>query len=374
MATHRATRRRWPFVAVLALAAAVFSIAATAFAYFATSGAGTGSATTGTLAAATAVTASSTAGSSSVSVSWTASAGEPTPDGYYVVRTSGNTSAAACGTSAEALTNSTSCMDTSVAQGTYSYTVTAVYRTWSAVSQPSDPVTVIPTRTSVTIDQAAGQADPTNASPVTFTVTFSSSVTGFSSAGVSIGGSAPGTTSVGVSGSGATYTVTVSGMTGTGTVTASVNANAATDSNGAGNTASTSTDNSVLYDVTGPSAPSPGATANVTSGSNPVYVSDETVTLTDAATDADAGVKQVDYYYCPSAVTTCGTNGMKIGTSTSASSFSTTWATPLPTEGAYKIVALVTDNANNVSVSDPLSINIDKTAPSVSRPIVNGRS
>ena len=37
-------------------------------------------------------------------------------------------------------------------------------------------------RPTVTINQAAGQADPTNASPINFTVVFSEAVTGFDAA------------------------------------------------------------------------------------------------------------------------------------------------------------------------------------------------
>jgi hypothetical protein len=103
----------------------------------------------------------------------------------------------------------------------------------------------------VTINQAAGQADPTNTSPIHFTGIFSEPVTGFSGAGVDISGTAGGTKTVTVTGSGTTYDVAVSGMT-DGTVVAAVKANAAQDGAGNGNTASTSTDNTVTYDGTPP--------------------------------------------------------------------------------------------------------------------------
>ncbi len=102
----------------------------------------------------------------------------------------------------------------------------------------------------VTINQAATQPDPTNNSPINFTVVFSAPVTGFTNAGVVLGGTAGATTAV-VSGSGTTYNVAVSGMTQTGTVTATVAAGAAS-ANGSLNTASTSTDNVVTYDITVP--------------------------------------------------------------------------------------------------------------------------
>lgn len=104
---------------------------------------------------------------------------------------------------------------------------------------------------SVTINQAVGQADPTNASPINFTVVFSETVTGFVTGDVTLSGTA-GATTAAVTGSGTTYNVAVSGMTGDGTVIASIAADKAIDAAGNGNTASTSTDNTVEYDKTKP--------------------------------------------------------------------------------------------------------------------------
>ena len=104
----------------------------------------------------------------------------------------------------------------------------------------------------VTVNQAGGQADPTNASPVNFTVSFSEPVTGFTGADVAVGGTAGGTTTATVTGSGATYDVAVSGMTTGGTVTASVAGDAASDAAGNANVASTSTDNTVAWETTAP--------------------------------------------------------------------------------------------------------------------------
>jgi len=111
-----------------------------------------------------------------------------------------------------------------------------------------DLLVPLPPAPTVTINQAAGQADPANASPINFTAVFSEAVTGFASAGVTITGSAPGTKTVTITGSGTTYNVAVGGMTGSGTVVANVNANAAISAaNGRGNAASTFTDNSVTF-------------------------------------------------------------------------------------------------------------------------------
>jgi hypothetical protein len=100
----------------------------------------------------------------------------------------------------------------------------------------------------VTINQAAGQTDPTSNVPIVFDVVFSEAVIGFTGSEVNLSGSgAPGTLSAAVSGSGTTYTVSVSGMTGSGTVVASIPAGSAQDAAGNGNNLSTSTDNIVSY-------------------------------------------------------------------------------------------------------------------------------
>src|SRR5207248_626765 len=106
----------------------------------------------------------------------------------------------------------------------------------------------------VAIDQAAAQADPTNASPVLFTVPSREPVTRFDGSDVSFAGSTVGgTLSAAVSGSGASYTVSVTGMSGTGTVVASIRGGAAADAAGNPSAASTSTDNTVSFNRTPPS-------------------------------------------------------------------------------------------------------------------------
>src|ERR1019366_8401325 len=101
----------------------------------------------------------------------------------------------------------------------------------------------------VTINQAASQSDPTNASPINFTVVFSKAVTGFVTGKVTLSGTAGATTAT-VTGPGPAYNAAVSGMTGAGTVIATIAAGVATDAAGFSNSASTSTDNTVTFDNT----------------------------------------------------------------------------------------------------------------------------
>lgn len=136
--------KRAAFVLTVVVATLMAGTSA-AFAFWSTTGTGSGFGSAGTLNAPSAVTApASSAGL--VSVSWTASAtsaSAPAPAGYYVTRTKAdNTTAGACGTSASSLTTTTSCSDSVGVSGTYRYSVTAVYHSWSAASASSGPVVV----------------------------------------------------------------------------------------------------------------------------------------------------------------------------------------------------------------------------------------
>ena len=148
------------------------------------------------------------------------------------------------------------------------------------------PDTVAPT---VTINQAAGQADPTSASPINFTVTFSETVTGFTASDISFAGStAGGTLTAAVTGTGPTYNVAVSGMTGTGNVVVSVPAGAATDAAGNVSLASTSTDNTVAFTSVDTIAPTVQSINRVgTTPTNAASVS-WTVLFSESVTGVDA--------------------------------------------------------------------------------------
>src|SRR5688500_968653 len=114
------------------------------------------------------------------------------------------------------------------------------------------------TTPTVTINQATAQTDPTNASPIVFTVQFSEPVTGFTNSDVSFTGStAGGTLAAAITGSGEQYTVSVSGMTTSGTVVATIPASAAVDADDNPTGASTSTDNTVTF-----TTPPPTVTIN----------------------------------------------------------------------------------------------------------------
>ncbi len=154
----------------------------------------------------------------------------------------------------------------------------------TASTSTDNSVTYDTTQPTVTIDQASGQSDPTGTSPINFTVVFSEPMTDFDDAAdVTLTGTA-GATTVLITGGPTTYNVAVSGMNSDGTVIASIPAGVATDGVNL-NVASTSTDNSVLYDALAPSVTinQAGGQADPTN-TNPINF---TVVFSEAVTDFD---------------------------------------------------------------------------------------
>ena len=108
---------------------------------------------------------------------------------------------------------------------------------------------------------------------------------------------------------------------------------------------------------------SAGSLTAVTSGTInvTVQVTSSSAALTDAAagvSDTGSGVQKVTYYYCAGYSGACtSANWIQIGNSTTATGdYPVTWTTP-PADGAYRVVAVATDNVNNT------------TAPSASIPV-----
>lgn len=103
----------------------------------------------------------------------------------------------------------------------------------------------------VTINQAAAQADPASAAPINFTIVFNEAVNPatFTNGDVAITGTTGGVKSVALSTSNnITWNAAVSGMTSPGVVIANIAANAATDVLGNNSQAATFTDNEVTWD------------------------------------------------------------------------------------------------------------------------------
>ncbi|MGA2034823.1 MAG: GEVED domain-containing protein, partial [Thermoguttaceae bacterium] len=111
-----------------------------------------------------------------------------------------------------------------------------------------DSYQIYRTAPAVTINQAITQSDPATHGPINFTVIFSRAVTGFT--GATLNNSALSEIITPVGNNGTTFNVAVNGMSGQGTLVATVAAGAAKDLAGNPCAASTSTDNSVSYNIT----------------------------------------------------------------------------------------------------------------------------
>ncbi len=141
---------------------------------------------------------------------------------------------------------------------------------YAAAPEVIESVSLDSTAPTVTINQAATQADPTNSSPINFTVVFSEPITGFTDADVIVGGTA-GASTVAVTeiapNNGTTYNAAVAGMTVDGTVSVSIPAGAAKDVSNNDSFASSSTDNVVTYfDGAGPSVAVDGVNTSPDTG------------------------------------------------------------------------------------------------------------
>lgn len=132
------------------------------------------------------------------------------------------------------------------------------------------------TAPTATIEQAAGQADPTNVDSARFRLTFSKPMNTSTVTNADITVSGPsGTVSDFTQIDSRTWDITVTGMTDGGTVSVSFGADKATDLAGNLNQASTSVDNQVIYDITRPNVTinQSAAQADPTNG-NMVFVAE----------------------------------------------------------------------------------------------------
>ncbi len=157
-----------------------------------------------------------------------------------------------------------SIVSSALVNGTHSMSATATDSTGNlSPASPSTSVTIDTVLPTVTLNQAAGQSDPTTSTPVNFTLAFSEPVTGVASVDVTYSGTA-GTLTSAISGSGASYNVATSGMTKTGTVIASFATSGAQDLAGNNSAAATYSDRTVTYtDTVAPVVAITGFTAAV---------------------------------------------------------------------------------------------------------------
>jgi len=221
-------------------------------------------------------------------------------------------------------------LPTALAEGTYPVTATS---TDSAGNSATATATLVIDVTAPTAAVTSTAPDPTSTSPIPFTATFSEDVTGFSAAGLSVtNGTVSGFTQVDAR----TYTFAVSPLA-QGTVSVSVNAAAATDAAGNGNTASAAVTRT--FDSAGPVVTA-----------NPLTTNDTTPTLTGTVDD-------------PNATVTVVVDGQTV----TATVTGTTWTADVPValaEGTYDITVTATDALGNAGTTTlTAGLVIDLTAP-----------
>jgi large repetitive protein len=239
-------------------------------------------------------------------------------------------------------------VQTTLSEGTHSNitaTVTDAAGNESAHSG-STSVTIDTTRPSVTINQAG--SDPMSTSPINFTAVFSEPVTGFTSAGVTITGTAGGTKTVVITGGPITYNVAVSGMTTSGTVIANIPQNAARDVAANGNTVATFTDNTVTFNAcTAPSSivVSPSGTISKTVG--------DSITFSVTA----SGTAPLHYQWHK--------DGVNVGTDSSSYSILSVTAADA---GSYD-VAVSNSCGNATSAATTLTVKITPTLSVINSPV-----
>ncbi len=220
-------------------------------------------------------------------------------------------------------------------------------------------VTIDRTGPSVTINQAAAQPDPTNASPINYTVVFSEPATGFITGDVTVAGTSGGAKTGTVTGGPTTYNVAVTGMTTSGTVIATIAAARATDLAGNNNIASTSTDNTVTWDVVAPTV-----TINQAAG-QPDPTNGATINYTVVFSKPVTGFTTGD-------VTVAGTSGgVKTGTVTGGPTTYNVAVTGMTSSGtviatiAGGVAIDAAGNNNAASTSVDNTVTWDNTAPTV---------
>ncbi len=209
----------------------------------------------------------------------------------------------------------------------------------------------------VTINQAPGQGDPSNSSTINFTVVFNEAVTGFATGDITLSGTANATTGTVTEiapNDGTTYNVAVTGMTNDGTVIAGVAAGKAVDAGGAANIASTSSDNSVIYDTTVPSI-----TISIIAVDDIINATEDNndVTISGTTSGAEDG-----------RVVIIGLNGKTYNGSVNSNA----WSVTIPAVDAQAldatetVTADVSDLAGNAAAQASKNIEHDTTVPTVS--------
>ncbi|ASD64151.1 Calx-beta domain-containing protein [Bdellovibrio bacteriovorus] len=211
----------------------------------------------------------------------------------------------------------------------------------------------------LTINQKAGQADPTNAVPVEFTIVASEAIANFAVADITQSGTASGITWSLTTSDNITWSLKATAITGAGTLIPSITANKVTDAAGNNNTASTSTDNQITYETTKPSL-TINQKAGQTDPTNTLPV-EFTVVFTEAVNASTFTAADITQGGTASGITWNLSTSDNITWTLQATAI-TTAGTLIPSITAGK-VSDPAGNTNNASTTTDSTVTYDITAP-----------
>ncbi|MGE9746245.1 Calx-beta domain-containing protein [Bdellovibrio bacteriovorus] len=211
----------------------------------------------------------------------------------------------------------------------------------------------------LTINQKSGQADPTNAVPVEFTIVASEAIANFVTADITQTGTATGITWSLTTSDNITWSLKATAITGAGTLIPSITANKVTDVAGNNNAASTSTDNQITYETTKPSL-TINQKAGQTDPTNTLPI-EFTVVFTEAINPSTFVVADITQGGTASGITWSLSTSDNITWTLQATAI-TTAGTLIPSITAGK-VSDPAGNTNNASSSTDSTVIYDITAP-----------
>lgn len=295
---------------------------------------------------------------STVVVTWTASSfSDGVRAGSYTVRRYAATGGALQATladcagdiAASASAATVSCTERNVPAGSWQYTVTPKYLTWTGVEGAKSATVVVASLDStppVTTATATPAANGTgwHTANVSVALSATDAGTGVKHITYSATGAQPIAATVVLGSSATVPTITTEGTTTVSYFAEDV----------LGNVEATKT-LVVKLDKTAPTGTATTLPAQVRNGQS------LSGTYSDSGT---SGLASVAYRYCPVAPATCtAANSTLIGTVTT-SPYTATWNSQ-PADGQYKVVANLTDGAENATLVSVGTVSVDNTAPAV---------
>jgi hypothetical protein len=200
-------------------------------------------------------------------------------------------------------------------------------------------------------------APTTSSTSLVFPIQFSAPVSGLTSSGITIGGTAGATTNVVANVDGTNWTVTVTGMTQTGTVTVAVNAGAALDGSNRPNQVS----NTASFGYTHNALSAPNL-IDASDSSAPGLAGGITDNITNVAVPTFNGTLPSTYN---GQLITLYDNGVAVGVGTVVSgNWTITRTSAMTTQGLHSYTITATPTGGSASAPSPaLAVTFDSVAP-----------